>query len=226
MTTPHEYQRLFNTSAADLSADFQTRMDNHRAKAAAVRDNANTAIERISARKDLTVEAKQTAAARIYKPAAQQIKQLLDQHIAQVADHKQQLARKAFGYDGAADPATAMARRQARQQAAAVTDPSQAASLIRDARFTGDRELGRAMAAVAFENGWHDTVDVWNEDGSNNAYMQHVVELMQMPDTNSAAWRFETAASYAGPMPGVLDGLKPHEISRAAQADYGTGDAA
>lgn len=226
MTTPAEYRRLFLQSDAQQTGDFQKAMDAHQAKAAAVRENASNAIERISARKDLTLEAKRAAAARIYKPASEQIRAMLDQHIAKVSQHKQQLARKAFGYDNAADPATAMARRQARQQAAAVTDPEEAERLIRDANFSGDRELARAVAATSFERGWHNIVDVWNEDGSNNQFMKHVVELVQMPDTNDAAWRMRTAANYAGPLPGVLDGLKDHEISRAAAADlhvYGDG---
>ncbi|MFF3377179.1 hypothetical protein ACFYXF_30020 [Streptomyces sp. NPDC002680] len=226
MTTPAEYRRLFLQTDDQQTGDFQKAMEAHQAKAAAVRDNANAAIARISARKDLTLEAKRTAAARVYKPATEQIRAMLDQHIAKVSAHKQQLARKAFGYDNAADPATAMARRQARQQAAAVTDPEEAERLIRDANFSGDRELARAVAAASFERGWHSVVDVWNEDGSNDAFMRHVVDLVQMPDTNDPAWRMQTAVNYSGPMPGILDGLKDHEISRAAAADldvYGDG---
>lgn len=225
MTTPHEFRRLFLQTDEQNTADFQTAMDAHRAKAAAIRDRANDAMQKIGARRDLTPEAQRAAAAKVYKPAAEQLNQMLDQHIAKVTAHKQQLARKAFGSETAADPATAMARRQARQQAAAVTDVGEAEQLVRDAHFTGDRELGRAVAAVAFERGWRDVVDVWNEDGSNNAYMKHVIELVQMPDTNSGAWRLQVAQDYAGPMPGVLDGMKPHEISRAAETDFG-GEAA
>jgi hypothetical protein len=225
MTTPHEFRRLFLQTDAQNTADFQTAMDAHRAKAAAIRDRANDAIQKIGERRDLTPQAQRAAAAKVYKPATEQLTRMLDEHIAQVKAHKQQLARKAFGSDTAADPATAMARRQARQQAAALTDPAAAEQLIRDAHFTGDRELGRAAAAVAFERGWHQAVDVWNEDGSNNQFMKHLVELVQMPDTESGAWRLQLAQQYSGPTPGVLDGLKPHEISRAADTDFG-GEAA
>ena len=223
MTTPAEFQRLFNLSGEQHTSDFQKAMDAHRAKADAVRDRATDAIRRIGERRDLTPEAKRAAAAKVYKPAAEQIQQALDNHIAMVKQHKQELARKAFGAGTAADPMTAMARRQARQQAATVTDADQAESLIRDAHFSGDRELARAVAAVAFERGWHGAVDAWNEDGSNDAFMKHVIELAQMPDTNDVVWRMNVAQSYSQPMPGILDGLKPHEISRAADTDFGDG---
>lgn len=223
MTSPAEFQRRFNRTDAQNTSDFQKAMDAHRAKAEQIRQRADDQIARITARTDLTVDAKRSAAAKVYKPAAEQIQQMLDQHVAKVKAHKEDLARKAFGSDRAADPATAMARRQARQQAATVEDARQAAEMIRNAQFDGDKELARAVAATAFERGWHDAVDVWNADGSNNAYMQHVIELVQMPDTNDAVWRMNVAQAYAKPMPGILDGLKPHEISRAAETTYNDG---
>lgn len=122
MTSAAEYQRRFLQTDGENTSDFQKSMDAHRARANQISANASAAIERIGARKDLTPEAKRTAAARIYKPAAEQVQAMLDQHIAKVNAHKQELARKAFGSDKAADPMTAMARRQARQQAAAVQD--------------------------------------------------------------------------------------------------------
>lgn len=223
MTSPAEFQRRFNLTDEQNTSDFQKAMDAHRAKAQTVRERANETIQRISERRDLTPEAKQTAAAKVYKPAAEELNQMLDQHIAKVQAHKQQLARKAFGADTVADP---RASREARQMASQVQDAREATEMIRNAQFDGDKQLARAMAGIAFERGWHDAVDVWNADGSNNAYMRHVVELVQMPDTSSAAWRLQVAQDYTGPMPGCLDGLKPHEITRAAEADYGTGDAA
>ncbi|KIF69258.1 hypothetical protein HY68_12740 [Streptomyces sp. AcH 505] len=217
MTT--DYQRMFNQSAVDYTADFQKQMDAHRAKAAAVRENAETLLGRISERKDLTPEAARAAAARIYKPACEQMRQMLDQHIEKVTQHKQKLAQKAFGSDPTNDPAKAMMRRQARQQAATLTDPDAAKRMLAEAKFDGDVHLARATAAVAYENGWHDVVDAWNSDGSNNASMRSLIEMRQLPDTKDPAWRINTAASYAPPMPGVLEGMKPHEISRAAEAD-------
>lgn len=224
MTSPAEFQRRFNLTGEQNTSDFQKAMDTHRAKADELRQRASDAIERIGARKDLTPEAKRTAAARVYKPAVEQIQQALDTHIQMVKDHKQQLARKAFGSDTATDPATAMARRQARQVAATAEDGTQAAEMIRNAQFDGDTEMARAAAAVAFERGWHDAVDVWG--ASNQTAMRHLVELVQLPDTNDTVWRMNVAQSYTKPMPGLLDGLKDHEISRAAEVDYGTGDAA
>ncbi|MFF7577534.1 hypothetical protein ACFZBE_21530 [Streptomyces sp. NPDC008061] len=215
MTTA--YQRMFNRSAEDHTSDFQKALDAHQAKADQIRENAQAALDRIGSRKDLTPEAQRAAAARIYKPATEQIQQMLDQHIAKVTQHKQQLAQKAFGSDRSTDPQTAMARRQARQIAATAEDAYQAEQMVRDAQFDGDDHLARAAAAVAYERGWHDVVDVWNADGRNDTAMRYLIELEQLPDTNDTAWRISTAASYSQPLSGVLDGLKPHEISRAAE---------
>lgn len=219
MTSPAEFQRRFLQSDEQQTTEFQKAMEAHRAQANQVRENANAAIERIASRKDMTPEARRAAAARVYKPAREQIQQLLDQHVAKVNAHKQQLARKAFGSESAADPATAMMRRQARQQASALQDRRAAEDMLREAQFDGDNHLARAVARTAFENGWHDVVDQWNADGSNNAYMRHVVELMDLPDTNDVVWRINTAASYASPDAGPdLMGLRDHEISRAAES--------
>ncbi|WP_275559613.1 hypothetical protein [Streptomyces sp. 5-6(2022)] len=219
MTTPAEFRRRFLQTEEQQTSEFQKGLDAHIAKANQVRENANAQIQRIAARKDLTPEAKRAAAARVYKPAREQIQQLLDEHIAKVEAHKQQLARKAFGSDGSADPATAMMRRQARQQAMGIQDRRAAEEMLREAQFDGDTHLARAVARTAFENGWHSVVDQWNADGSNNAYMKHVVELMQQPDTSDVTWRFRTAASYASPEAGPdLLGLRDHEISRAAES--------
>lgn len=220
MTSPAEFQRRFLRTDEQNTSDFQKAMDAHRAKAEQIRENATAAIERIGARKDLTPEAKRAAAAKVYKPAAEQIQQMLDQHIDKVKAHKQQLAKKAFGSDTAADPA---ASREARRMASQLQDADEAAQMIRNAQFDGDKQLARTIAAVAFENGWHSAVDVWNSDGSNDAYMRHVIDLVQMPDTNDVVWRMNVAQQYAKPMPGLLDGLKPHEISRAAETEYGDG---
>jgi hypothetical protein len=225
MTSPAEFQRLFRQSDAQNTSDFQKAMDAHIAKADQVRQNASDMIDRIGARKDLTPEAKRTAAARVYKPACEQIQQALNDHIEMVGRHKQKLADKAFGSDRATDPATAMARRQARQMAAAVEDMRDAEQMLRDAAFDGDDNLARAVAAVSFERGWDQVVDVWNADGRQDAAMRHLREIRTMPDTNDAVWRFNVAQSYAKPMPGILDGLKDHEISRAAETDLG-GEAA
>ncbi|MFC8234276.1 hypothetical protein [Streptomyces sp. NPDC057284] len=215
MTTA--YQRMFNRSAEDHTTDFQKALDAHQAKADQIRENAQAALDRIGSRKDLTPEAQRAAAARIYKPATEQIQQMLDQHIAKVSQHKQQLAQKAFGSDRSTDPQTAMARRQARQIAATAEDAHQAEQMVRDAQFDGDEHLARAAAAVAYERGWHDVVDVWNADGRNDTAMRCLIELAQLPDTNDTAWRISTAAAYSQPLSGVLDGLKPHEISRAIE---------
>lgn len=223
MTSPAEFQRRFNLTDEQNTSDFQKAMDAHRAKAEQIRQQAEDTIARISARTDLTTDAKQAAAARIYKPAAEQIQQALDQHIAKVKAHKQQLADKAFGSDRSTDPATAMARRQARQMAATVEDKRQATEMLRNAKFDGDDNLARAVAAVSFERGWDEVCDVWNEDGRHDNAIRHLREIRTMPDTNDAVWRMNVAQSYAKPMPGILDGLKPHEISRAAETEYSDG---
>lgn len=223
MTSPAEFQRRFLMTEAEQSSEFQKGIDAHRAKADQLRERTEQQLGRIAQRRDLTPEAKRTAAARVYKPAVESIQQALEQHIEMVKRHKQQLADKAFGSDRAADPATAMARRQARQMAAAVEDMRDAEQMLRDAKFDGDDNLARAVAAVSFERGWDEVVDVWNEDGRHDNAMRGLREIRTMPDTDDAVWRMNVAQSYAKPMPGILDGLKPHEISRAAEADYGDG---
>lgn len=223
MTSPAEDLRRFLQSSTEQTSDFQKAMDAHIAKADQLRENASDAIARISDRKDLTPEAKRTAAARIYKPVAEQIQQALDDHVAMVGRHKQKLAEKAFGSDRATDPATASARREARRMAASVEDMGAAEQMLRDAQFDGDDNLARAVAAVAFERNWDQVVDVWNSDGRHDGAMRHLRELRELPDTNDSVWRMNVAQSYAKPMPGILDGLKPHEISRAAETDYSAG---
>lgn len=226
MTTPHELRRLFNMNPVEQTTDFQKAIDAHIAGAAQVRVNTEAALARVAEQKGLTPEARRAAAARVYQPACESIQAALDKHIAMVNDHRQQLVRKAFGSGSSADPTTAMARRQARQQAAAVTDQRQAADLIRDAEFSGDSELARAVAAVAFERGWDECIDAWNEDGRHDAAVRGLREFRNLPDTNDAMWRISTASSYTMPDAGPdLTGLRPHQISSAARDDLG-GDAA
>ncbi|MFD4551679.1 hypothetical protein [Streptomyces sp. NPDC058466] len=226
MTSPAEFRRKFLQTEAQQTTEFQKSLDAHRAQAEQLRANATEQLQRIAGRKELTPEARRTAAARVYKPSREQLNQMLDEHIGMIKQHKQALARKAFGSDNAADPATAMMRRQARQQARAIEHPRDARDLLQEARFDGDIHLARAIAGVAFENGWHDIVDEWNADGSNNAYMKHVMELQQLPDTDDMQWRFNTAASFVPPECGPdLVGLRDGEISNAAAGEWG-GDAA
>lgn len=226
MTSPAEFRRKFLQTDAEQTTDFQKGLDAHRAKAEQLRAETTAQLQRIASRNELTPEARRTAAARVYKPSREQMNQMLDEHIGMINRHKQELARKAFGSDNAADPATAMMRRQARQQAAALEDRRSAQDMLREAKFDGDTHLARAVARTAFENGWHDVVDEWNADGSNNAYMKPLIELQQMPDTDDIGWRMHTAASFVPPECGPdLLGLRDGQISQAAEGEWG-GDAA
>jgi len=221
MTSPAQFRREFLKTDAQTTAEFQAGIDAHRAAAAQLRDNAQAQLAQIAGRTELTAEARTERALKVYAPSRDQLNNMLQQEIEAVKARKQWHMQQAFGSNTAADSTTAAARREARRIAAKIEDPGHARETIRDAQFDGDKELARAVARTAFERGWHDVLDDWNRDGSNNRYMQHVVDYMQMPDTEDVAWRFSVAASYVSPQAGPdLLGVHPAKLN----SNYAAGD--
>jgi hypothetical protein len=213
-------QAAFLRSDADLSAEAQRILDGTRAQAAQHRERTAQTVQRAMDRKGLTDRARQAVAARAYRQDQARQQQLLNEHIAGIEVHKQQLVDRAFGARGG-DPQTVMARRQAQQMAASLTESWQAMDMLRTAQQDGDTQLAKVIAGRAYSNGWTDVVDQWNHDGSNNAAVRNLVELQQLPDTTDTAWRLSTAGEFYAERPAILNGLRDQEIDSLARDDLG-----
>ncbi len=138
MSTPQEYQRRFNTSGADLAADFQTGLDRNRERAAQLQGDLNTRIRAVSERRDLTDDAKRTAAARLHVQAKETLQRMLADETARIEKQRRALERKAFGHQGTADASTNISRRDAAARADALDNPGDAAAALRRAERAGD----------------------------------------------------------------------------------------
>ncbi|MBD9730194.1 hypothetical protein PV755_46555 [Streptomyces caniscabiei] len=190
----------------------------HQAKVQAVRDQLEATVNRINNHKGLSFEAKQGRVSRAYLDAQQQMAVLRDSGRKELERHEQRLLDRVFGNKGG-DGQTLMAQRQANQMAASITNQAAAMDMLRTAQQDGDTQLAKAIAGRAYSNNWVDVVDHWNHDGSNDPAIRLLNEHREMPQVNRFIW---DAEHHVG-QPREIENMKPHEISRAAQADYSDG---
>ena len=129
-------------------------------QAAAVRQQFDSTAARIRASSSLTRDGKLQQLARAHAAAKEALAQLQQDAQAQAVADRQTWSRQAFAVD-AAGPHSAVSARDAFARAATVTDPADAAKLLRQAEQSGDEVLARAVAHHAHDNAWDDVVTTY-----------------------------------------------------------------
>ncbi|NED31971.1 hypothetical protein [Streptomyces sp. SID8499] len=126
-----DYQQRFNASAESIRTDFQRNLE-------AVRN-----------RRDLNTQARQTAIARAYAKARDGLNGIRQQEADYVTRQRNYLERKLFGNTDDIHGTNAVSSRDARERAAKLTTPDEAAQAYNRAQRDGDTALARAIAAQA-----------------------------------------------------------------------------
>lgn len=128
MSTP--YQQASNTPVERLRATFQRNLDN------------------IRGRQDLTPQAREVAIARAYRTIRDGLAAARQADIEKYQRQRSFLERRLFGGDDSTGY-NALSARDAREKAAAYTDPGEAAAAFQRAQRAGDTDLAKALAAHA-----------------------------------------------------------------------------
>lgn len=196
----------------------QAMLDKHADKIAMVHARRDSAIDRINRHRGLSQQARDGRIARAHREAQAELEQLSISGKKALDAYGQGLIDRAVGFRGG-DPQTITAQREARRVAASVNDPGIAMEMLRTAQQDGDTQMAKAIAGRAFSNGWNDVVNQWNHDGSNDASMRLLNEYQELPHIRPEIWN---AHHFLAP-PKELDGMKDHEINRAANTDYSDG---
>jgi len=199
----------------------QAMLDKHADKIAMVHAKTEAAIARINNHRGLSEQARQGRIARVYRDAQAELEQPRESGKQALDAYGQRLIDRALGSRGG-DPQTVTAQREARRVAASIADPGIAMEMMRTAQQDGDTQMAKAIAGRAFSNGWSDVVNQWNHDGSNDPAMRLLNEHQELPHIDPAIWN---AHHFLAP-PKELEGMRDHEISRAAQTDYSSGEVA
>ncbi|WP_216587524.1 hypothetical protein [Streptomyces brasiliscabiei] len=201
-------------------------MTNATATAADIRAERDRALAHIRGRRDLTGQAKQIAVARAQRSAEQKLEALLQADTERFHRQRNFLERKLFGGDDSTGY-NAMSARDAREKAAQLTDPREAAEAFQRAQRAGDTDMVKAIAAHAADlagtnlvgAAWQPIVTAYSETtpGKRDTY-QELANLRQ-PNTGTD-WQ------YAIDTPSELGRLTAAQVTQLADSDltvYGDG---
>ncbi len=139
-------------------------MNDFMAKANRTRDEAHREIVRVQTEKDLTVEAKGRRIAEIRTKANREIDRLGREYAAAQASSRDDAHRNLFGLTfragvpEAEKTAAQASYRDAIFRADALADSRHALRVMGRAQMIGDVVLMKAVACVAYENGWDDVL--------------------------------------------------------------------
>ncbi|MFF9625386.1 hypothetical protein [Streptomyces griseosporeus] len=184
-----------------------------------IRTDLDRKLAHIRGRRDLTPQAKQVAIARAYQDADQKMQAAQAAAAEQYHRDRQRLERQLFG---AADTfgADAMNQRQAREMAAQLTDPKQAAAAYQRAKRDGDTAYQRAIASHAadmatvpiFGDAWKGVVQeyVQGSPAKAEAYQQL---------TNLSEPGMGTDWTYVLPTPSEMGRLSAGQVIALAESD-------
>jgi hypothetical protein len=199
MSTP--YQQAFNTPAEQLRATFQRSIDG------------------IRNRQDLNPQAREVAIARAYRNARDGLARAQQADADRYQRQRSLLERRLFGAEDNSGH-NAMSQRSAREMAAKLNDPREAAATYQRALRDGDSDLCRAIASHAADlasqpivgAAWQPIVQQYVEgnDRRSKAYN----ELSELADPNSGL-----DFTYQVPKPREIGNYQDHQIDRIAGSD-------
>ncbi|WP_371614764.1 hypothetical protein [Streptomyces sp. NBC_00454] len=182
-----------------------------------IHDSYRRQVDRIQTNRAYSNHAKQVLAAKAWTQAAQQLEQLRQSELAQLASRREQLNRKMFGSTGTADPSTVLARRDAADRAAAIDNPRIAAATLERAERDGDRTLAQAVAAHANTYGWTEVVDQYA--ATTPAFAEAAKEWNSLPGTGDDFWETKHGLQFILAKPGEIARLDDSQARALAAED-------
>jgi hypothetical protein len=174
-------------------------------------------LDRIQNNRAYSDHARQVLAAKAWSQASQQLEQVRQTELAELASRRDQLNRKMFGSTSTSDPGTVLARRDAADRAAAIDNPRIAADMLDRAARDGDRTLAQAVAAHANTYGWTDVVDQYA--ASNPEFAEAAKEWNALPGTGDQFWETKHGMSFLLTKPSGLDRLSDGQAHALAAED-------
>ncbi|QLJ05718.1 hypothetical protein HZZ00_34995 [Streptomyces sp. NEAU-sy36] len=184
-----------------------------------IRAELDRTAERIRSRRDLTPQAKQVALARAYQAAQDKMGRLQQDATERYQRDRAKLERQLFGAPDSFG-ADAVNQRQAREMAAQLTDPKQAANAYQRAVRDGDKAYARAIASHAADHAnlpligkeWQQVVQQYTQDSPARAEAYQQLAGMRQPGTG-VDW------TYIVPSPPELGRYTSTQVQVLAQTD-------
>ncbi|MEU6210759.1 hypothetical protein ABZ891_12685 [Streptomyces sp. NPDC047023] len=174
-------------------------------------------LDRIQNNRAYSDHARQVLTAKAWSQASQQLEQVRQAELAELAGHRDRLNRKMFGTTGNADPGTVLARRDAADRAAALDNPRIAAETLRRAERDGDRTLAQAVAAHANTYGWTEVVDEYA--AGNPEFADAAREWNSLPGTGDDLWETRHGMHFLLTKPSSIDRLSDGQAHALAAED-------
>ncbi|MEU9581068.1 hypothetical protein [Streptomyces chilikensis] len=174
-------------------------------------------LERIENSRTYSDHAKRVMAAKAYKEAQAALDALRQSEVDSLTSRRTQLQRRMFGHQGAADPQTVIARRDANDRAARLDDPRAAADMLKTAQLEGDDLMAQAIATRAAQAGWGDVLGAYSSN--RPGFTEAAQEYQSLPDPDDIGWKFHHTGQFMAAPPSNLNGAKPHEIDRLAEQE-------
>ncbi|WP_405426375.1 hypothetical protein [Streptomyces erythrochromogenes] len=174
-------------------------------------------LDRIQNNRAYSDHARQVLAAKAWSQASQQLEQVRQTELAELAGRRDRLNRKMFGSTSSSDPGTVLARRDAADRAAALDNPRIASDMLERAERDGDRTLAQAVAAHANTYGWTDIVDQYA--AGNPEFAEAAREWNALPGTGDQFWETKHAMSFLLTKPSGLDRLSDGQAHALAAED-------
>ncbi|WP_329104569.1 hypothetical protein [Streptomyces sp. NBC_01439] len=181
-------------------------------------DNYHRKLERIENSRTYSTNAKRVMAAKAYKETQGALEQIRLSEIKAIEDRREQLHRKMFGRENAADAQTVIARRDANDRAGQIDNPRIAAEQMQTALRQGDRTMAQAIAERAADWGWSDVLDSYAQ--ANPSFRSHVQEYNELPDTDAVSnWGIQHSFLHVVSAPGILHDANSGTIEALASQD-------
>jgi hypothetical protein len=163
--------------AADLlrqrHAHLEAGTDEHAEK---IRAGLHDRLDKLEQDQDLTDLAKRDRGDELRQQARERMGELRSGYEQRRRELDLQVRQAAFGA-APSSPSGVTAYRDAVDRASKLERPSEAQESIRAAIETGDRELARAIAAKAHDQGWVDVVRAWGDAGGRIEFAQLLAEM-------------------------------------------------
>ncbi|MFD3530505.1 hypothetical protein [Streptomyces sp. NPDC058664] len=175
-------------------------------------------IARIEGSNVYSSHAKQVMAAKTWKAAQSEMEKLRQGEVDAIRGRREQLQRKMFGRENAADAQTVIARRDANDRVAKLDNPRVAADQLRDAIRQGDHTMAQALAQHAASMQWDGVLEAYAD--YQPGFRDHVTEYNELPDPDQATqWSISHGFAHVVPTPGILGNLSTTHISGLAEQD-------
>lgn len=184
-----------------------------------IRAERDRRLASVRGRRDLTSQAKQVSVARIQQDAEQKMAAVLEESTASYERQRAFLERKLFGGEDSTGY-NALSARDAREKAAALSDPREAQAAFQRAQRAGDTDMVKAIAAHAADlsqvpvlgDAWQPIVSAYGQTSPGKADTYKQLTELQRPNSG-------TDWSYALDTPSELGRLSAGQVMQLAGSD-------